>query len=197
MRRCRHFQGVFLVPLVICSPFILQLCKQQHANTSAVKLGLDLTLAVMALSLAPGHTCWVKILRGPNEAWGGLWKRHSSMSQDSRLWQGELPSIWSGTAALLVTKRQARSGTLARRELRSSCGRRCSMNSASPAGVSCAGHSRVSYDPSSAMGWNLPVEKELSLEGWAENPANCMVESHKQQSLFWLFVCLPPRESLG
>lgn len=38
-----------------------------------------------------------------------------------------------------------------------------------------AGHSPVSCDPCSAMGWSLPVQKELSLEGWAENPASCMV----------------------
>lgn len=140
MRRCRHFQGVFLVPsCVICSPFILHLlCKQQHTNVSAVKLGSDLALAVMIPSLPPNHTCWVKILRGSNEAWGGLWTSHSSMSQDSKLWQEELPSTQGGSAALLFTQCQGHSGTLAQCELRSSCGRLCSTNLASPAGVSCA-----------------------------------------------------------
>lgn len=92
----------------------------------------------MTLSLPPSHTCWVKILRGSNEAWGALWTSHSSKSQDSRLWQEDLPRIHGGTAAPVVTKCQEHSGTLARCELSSSCGRHCSMNLSSPAGVSCA-----------------------------------------------------------
>lgn len=102
----------------------------------------------MIPSLSPNHTCWVKILRGSNEAWGGLWTSHSSMSQGSRLWQEELPSTQGGSAAPLVAQRQEHSGTLAQCERRSSCGRLCSMNLASPAGVSRA-------RPLSCVLWSL------------------------------------------
>lgn len=130
------FPGAILLspaPLPLCN-----YCQTAAYNVSTVQLGSDLTVAVMTLFLPPSHTCWVKILRGSNEAWSGLWTSHSSMSQDSRLWQEELPRIQGGTAAPLVTKCQAHSSTVAQPELSSSCGRHCSMNSASPAGVSCA-----------------------------------------------------------
>lgn len=57
-------------------------------------------------------------------------------------------------------------------------------------------HSLVCHDPCRAMEWSLPVEKELSSEGWAENPPNCVVGNHMQQRLLWPSVCLPPREDL-
>lgn len=117
----------------------------------------------------------------------------AAQAKTTGLWQEELPSIQGGIATPLISKHQVHTGSLAWHELRSSCGRCCCHELIQISW--CQLQITLQWPMILAVQWNkafLPGEKDLSLDGWAENmhPANYMVGNHMKTNPVLTFCVL-------